>query len=272
MIATYHNHSKWSDGRSTFAELYKRAEAVGVNELGLSDHFCLYPDGRVPDWSLDPSQFEDYLSDVGSFKNHGNLAIRVGLEYDWFEGHDPTIRPLVERIPLDYRIGSVHHVEQEQFDMSIEYWSNKSPEERDNVYRKYWNQIQEMASSGLFDIAAHLDLPKKLGFYPQADISDVIDEALEAIRENDLVVELNTAGFGKPCADGYPSLEILKRCKAKEIPVTLSADGHQPEHILYEFERGLARLKEASYKEIARFREREVWFESLDEALKSSST
>ena len=118
-------------------------------------------------------------------------------------------------------------------------------------------------------LTAHLDLPKKFGFSPKADMTIAIDAALDALAANDLVVELNTAGFGRPCADAYPSLDILRKCRAREIPVTLSSDGHIPGHILFEFERGLARLHEAGYSSVARFRGRESWFEPLDNALRS---
>jgi histidinol-phosphatase (PHP family) len=269
MLATYHNHSSWSDGRPTFTEIYAFAERAGIDVLGLSDHFCVLPDGTSPDWSVQPDEIETYLADVGSFRGKGAIEIRVGLEFDWFEDHEEIVRPYVERIPLDYRIGAVHHVEGQQFDVDLSYWRDRSAEERDEVYVKYWKLIAQMAETKLFDIAAHLDLPKKLGFYPVANMSPHIDVALDAIQASGTVVELNTAGFGKPCADGYPSLEILQRCQKRGIPVTLSSDGHIPEHILFEFERGLARLHEAGFTSIARFRNREKFFEPLADALKS---
>jgi histidinol-phosphatase (PHP family) len=269
MIATYHNHSSWSDGRSPFAEMYAFAESVGVDLLGLSDHFCVLPDGTSPDWSLQPGKVEAYLADVKSFQAKGEIEVIVGLEFDWFENHDRMVRPYVEGISLDYRIGAVHHVEGRQFDVDISYWSDRTEEARDQIYVKYWRLIGEMAESRLFDIVAHIDLPKKLGFYACSDLSLHIDAALDAIRESDMVVELNTAGFGKLCADGYPSLQILQKCEKRGIPITLSSDGHIPEHILFEFERGLARLYEAGFTSIAWFRNRERFFEPLADALKS---
>lgn len=269
MIASFHNHSKWSDGHTAFSEMFSYAEAHGVDILGISDHFCVYPDGTSPDWSLSPGRLRDYLADVQSFVGKSGMEIRVGLEFDWFENHHDTIAPYVESTPLDYRIGAVHHVEKQQFDVSTAYWTEKSQEERDQVFIKYWALIRELAGSSLFDIAAHLDLPKKLGFRAEADISGHIDAALDAIRDNNLAIELNTAGYGKPCADGYPSLDILRRCRRREIPVTLSSDGHRPEHIVFEFERGVAQLHQAGFTSIARFRERTRWFEPLSDALKS---
>lgn len=270
VIATYHNHSKWSDGTAEVADIYSSADRRGVDILGLSDHFCIFPDGSSPEWSLAPQRSADYIAEVLSFRKKGTMDVRVGLEFDWFENHRDIIAPILDGIALDYRIGSVHHVDRRQFDMSPSYWSEKTVEERDAVFAKYWCLIREMAASSLFDIAGHLDLPKKLGFAPASDLSAVEDAALDAIAESKMVVEYNTAGFAKPCADGYPSLEILKRCRARDIPVTLSADGHRPEQILFEFGRGLANLSAAGYLSIARFRERERWFEPLGDALKSA--
>jgi histidinol-phosphatase (PHP family) len=267
LIATFHNHSNWSDGQTDFGPMHAYAAAHGVDILGLSDHFCVYPDGASPDWSLLPAQARDYVDEVLSYRASGGMEVRVGAEFDWFEDHKSVLAPIVEALPLDYRIGSVHHVGLAQFDCSETFWSARSQEGRDLIFAGYWELIREMAESGLFDIAGHLDLPKKFGFAPGADMTALIDDALDAVADSGMAVELNTAGFGRPCADAYPSLDILRRCQARDIPVTLSADGHAPSHLLYEFEHGLARLREAGFTSIARFREREMWFEPLSQGL-----
>ena len=41
MIATYHNHSNHSDGKTTITEMVSFARELGIDELGISDHFCL---------------------------------------------------------------------------------------------------------------------------------------------------------------------------------------------------------------------------------------
>lgn len=37
MIATFHNHSTWSDGQSSFSEIHAFAKSAGVEILGLSN-------------------------------------------------------------------------------------------------------------------------------------------------------------------------------------------------------------------------------------------
>ena len=84
MIATFHNHSKWSDGKPEFRDIYAHASKIGVDILGLSDHFCIYPDGTSADWALKPDQTSNYLNDVISFQSAGKIEVRVGLEFDWW--------------------------------------------------------------------------------------------------------------------------------------------------------------------------------------------
>jgi histidinol-phosphatase (PHP family) len=269
VIASFHNHSDWSDGQTGFGAMYTSADRQRVDILGLSDHFCIFPDGTSPDWSISPDRADEYVDEVVSYQGKGLTEVTVGAEFDWFENHGPILDPVLNALTLDYRIGSVHHVDRQQFDSSPVFWQGKTEEERDEVFAKYWQLVRGMAESMLFDIAAHLDLPKKFGFRPKSDMGPAIDAALDAIAASGMVVELNTAGFGRPCADAYPSLDILVKCRAREIPVTLSSDGHMPSHVLFEFPRGLARLREAGYSSLARFRGREAWFEPLDNALRS---
>ena len=95
----------------------------------------------------------------------------------------------------------------------------------------------------------------------------MIAEALDAIAAAGMVVELNTAGWLRPCADAYPSLEILQACRTRGIDVTLSSDAHHPDFLTKDFERGAERLREAGFERIARFRNRERWFEPLPAAV-----
>ena len=66
MIASFHNHSKWSDGHTAFSEMFSYAEADGVDILGISDHFCVYPDGTSPDWSLSPVKWTPKVGQRGT--------------------------------------------------------------------------------------------------------------------------------------------------------------------------------------------------------------
>jgi len=266
MRATYHNHSNRSDGKSPISEFVSFAQKHDIDELGISDHLCILPTGETSQISIPLDALDEYVREIDSFKKFVRPEIRLGVEVDWFQGQGDIILNAIEPFPFDYRIGGVHYVQDKEIDKSSLYWRSKTQHERDHVYRLYWNSVREMSESGLFDIVAHLDLPKKFGFYPQADMTQCIKEALTSISRNNLVVEYNTAGFRKPCADGYPSMEILKICRKMDIPATLSADAHVPQHLLFAFEKGMNRLQAAGYTEIARFKHRKISFEPLARA------
>ncbi len=266
MIATFHNHTTWSDGQASPDATYVAAGAAGVDILGLSDHLCIFPDGSVPGFSLLPDELADYLAEVVALRGKGRMEVVAGIEFDWFETSRDVLEPYAEGLPLDYRIGSVHFIGSQAFDVNAPFWASKTEEEVESLYRAYWLLVRQMAESGLFDIAAHLDLPKKFGFRPRADLRAAEDEALDAIRAGGLAVELNTAGLRYPCAEAYPSLDLLARCRQREIPATLSSDSHKPEDLLSGFGRGLEVLRAAGYSELARFRGRERWLEPLTRA------
>lgn len=267
MVATFHNHTTWSDGLTGPAEMCAAAESQAVGMLGFSDHFCILPGGVTEQYALAPDRVPEYLDCLLALRGQFRTEIVAGLEFDWFDGTGELIAPFAETPKLDYSIGAVHYVRGDGFDIDASFWSAKSGDERDAAFAEYWRLVRQMAQSGLFDIAAHLDLPKKFGFCPRADMRPLEDAALDAIRESGMVVELNTAGYRCPCGEGYPSPALLKRCRQREIPVTLSSDAHRPQHLLHDFARGANVLREAGYTDLTRFRAREKWSESLDSAI-----
>jgi histidinol-phosphatase (PHP family) len=267
MIATYHNHTSWSDGKASLSEMHAWARDNGVHELGFSDHFVLHPAGKTPGWSMPPDRLGDYVGEVTSLRSQPGPVVRLGLEVDWFPDHRDAIADAIGGYPFDYLIGAIHEVNGFRIDSTAAVWERLTRDEQNDKHREYWICQRSLAESGLFDIAAHLDLPKKFGNRPTADLTNEIDAALDAIAAAGMVVEMNTAGWHKPCRDGYPSLDILERCHARDIPVTLSADAHQPDHLTRDFARGMQRLGKAGYDRVAQFAERSVTFQGLEEAV-----
>jgi len=283
-IATYHNHSKWSDGKATTPEIIASAAKQGIQELGISDHWLRHPFAGQQSWAMETERLSDYVNEILSLrseaKSQAGIGLRLGLEVDWFPDHGLPLRTELRKFPFDYLIGSVHEVSVPDFgprgghgrfviDMSPEAWKKITPDERNAMHRQYWLTMKTLAQGGVFDIVAHMDLPKKFGYYATVDLSREIGDALDAIAAaktdsgGRLVVEVNTAGWHKPCADAYPTLDILKQCRRREIPVTINADAHQPEHLLRDFDKARARLIDAGYTQIARFAQRETRFEPL---------
>ena len=77
----------------------------------------------------------------------------------------------------------------------------------------------------------HIDLLKIFKFLPKKDIRILARDAINAIKEANLVVEINTAGFRKPIGEQYPSVNLLELIGEKDIAITFGSDAHTKEDI-----------------------------------------
>ncbi|MHC4219721.1 MAG: histidinol-phosphatase HisJ family protein, partial [Planctomycetota bacterium] len=270
VLASYHNHTTWSDGKTSVDGLVAGARDLGLAEVGISDHLTLHPTRRDVSWSMPAENVDGYARDVLAAaersRSRGGPTVRLGLEADWFASRAETLRSTLASLPMDFVIGSVHFHGDVELDGHASVWERGSVDERERVHRDYWMRIRELADSGLFDIVGHLDLTKKFAFSPRDDISDAVTETLDAIADAALVVELNTNGWHCPCREAYPAPAILHECRRRDIPVTISADAHEPAHLLRDFAAASGVLREAGYDRVARFANRHLTFDSIDSA------
>ena len=253
MLTSYHNHTDWSDGDCTLKEQIAGAHLAGLDELGISDHYVAHPTLEV-EWSMPMDALPDYVRSLQDASAQlRELRLRIGVEADYFPESVEMLRERLATLPLDYVIGSVHYVGDFAVDSESADWDALSIEERNETCRTYWRLIAEMARTGLYDIAAHLDLTKKFGHRPTVDLTAEIDAALDAIAGAGMAVEINTAGWSLPAKEAYPSLEILKAARRREIPLVINADAHRPSHLTRDFARARELAREAGYSEVVRF-------------------
>lgn len=265
--ATYHNHTFFSDGSDNPQEFLRQAREQHVDVLGFADHY--YRESAeattAPEWAMQPQNLETYYRTLANLRTSTkDVEIRIGLEFDWLDGSAAwLVRPASDP-RLDYAIGSVHYVGKDSIDSTRDFWMPLPQNERNEIICRYWKAVREMAESGLFDIAGHLDLVKKFAVYPTCDVTPLVRDALDAIKAADMAIELNTSGWSKECRECYPSEAILRAAFHREIPVTLSADAHRAVNLRAHFARGTDMLKRVGYREIARFEKRERILEPLD--------
>jgi histidinol-phosphatase (PHP family) len=208
----------------------------------------------------------EYLADVeaAAADAPSGLTVRRGVEAEFFPGQEEVLRGILAEHTFDYIIGSVHYVGEFAVDESRPMWDRLSPPEREEMHRGYWTRMAGLARTGLYDIVGHLDLPKKFGYRPESDLSAEIAAALDAIGAAGLVVELNTAGWHTMARECYPSPDLLRECRKRDIPVQINADAHMPPTLTRDFDRATAVLREVGYSEVARFARRQRVMTPLD--------
>jgi len=240
-------------------EYVEFARTRGLREIGFADHIPQYflpPERRDPSLAMAEEELEAYVGEVQAAAAAVNdMAVRLSIEADYFPGQEERLKAILDRYPFDYVLGSVHHLDGWGFDNPAEL-HGYSGRDIDALYREYFRLIRRMAATGLFDVVAHPDLPKKFGYRPRTDIHGLYEETVRAVSAAGLTVEVNTAGLRQPAGEIYPAQAFLKLCYRYGVPVTLGSDAHRPEDVGRDFDRAVAVLRQAGYTEVAVFQGR----------------
>ncbi|ADD03474.1 histidinol phosphate phosphatase HisJ family [Thermoanaerobacter italicus Ab9] len=252
MAADYHVHIE--NGPYTIEWLKKFIDSglsKGLVEIGISEHghrfkegYNAYKsDGFRGKWIKDymDQSISDYVELIKEAKAMG-LPVKLGIEADYFPGKEKEIKEFLEPYPWDYVIGSVHWIEDWGIDLeeSIEEWKTRDV---DSVYLEYFNIIEKMAKTGLFDIIGHIDLVKIFGFRAKPYTFDKIRRNIKEISKAGIVIEVSTAGLRKPVGEIYPSKEIMGMIKEYNIPIVVNSDAHNPYDVARDFDKAYAYVK-----------------------------
>jgi len=252
MIVDLHNHtSLCNHAEGTIDEYIEEAIKNKTKYFGFSDHAPMEFD---PKYRMKFSQMKAYEKDVldAKKKYEGKIDILLGYEVDYLDGY---MDKRVLDVDVDYLIGSVHFIDKWGFD-NPEFIGKYEEMDIDEIWQKYFNSIEDMANSNLFDIVGHLDLIKVFKFLPNKEITQIAKKALEAIKEADMVVELNAAGFRKPIGEAYPSMELLESIYTLDIPITFASDAHKPDQVGLNSQKIIKMAKDIGYEKCAVFKNR----------------
>ena len=204
-----------------------------------------------PHYRLAFDEMEAYRDDVlgAKEKYKAQIDILFGYEVDYLPGH---MDERVLGVDVDYMIGSVHFIDKWSFD-NPEFLSGWKDRDVDEIWQAYFEAIEAMAKFGRFDIVGHLDLIKVFKYLPKQDIRLMAKDALKAIKNANMVLELNAAGLRKPIGEIYPSKLLLEEAYTLDIPITFGSDAHSPEQVGFAYEETTKIAKEVGYTKAATF-------------------
>ncbi len=257
LSADYHMHTplcRHATGEPV--EYARHAVAVGLDEIGFSDHSPMRQD-NFDNWRMNQDQLDEYVEKVRlAQKTFPQLTIRLALEVDYLPGHEDWIRELAARHPWDYFIGSVHYVS-DNWDIDnpakLSEWKHRDAFE---VWSAYFDRLTMAAESKLFEIIGHADLPKKFGHRPARDCTPLYERFLAAAKKSGCAIELNTAGLRKDCREIYPSRQILQLAFQKGLPITFGSDAHAPAEVGMNFDEAVQLARDLGYRECCQYAKR----------------
>lgn len=259
-FADLHNHTKRCNHASGECREYvEMAISRGISTFGFSCHAPMSYDSA---YRMDLGEVDSYLDEIRALRDEfrGRIDIKIAFEVDFIDKKPQLLESKILNAQVDYLIGSVHFLNEWGFDNPA-YIGNYEGKDIDNIWREYLDSIAKMAQSGHFDIVGHFDLLKIFNNRPSKVVWGDIVRSLEAIKDNDMALEINGAGLDKQIAEIYPSEAILSEAYKMEIPISFGSDAHAPQNAGIHKDKMLSLARKVGYKRAVSFsqKQREVW-------------
>ena len=253
-----HIHTDFScDCQTSMAEMCRAAITVGLSEIDFSDHYDLIPQDPCFDFFRAEAWWEELERCRVEFGP--TLTIRAGVELGEPHRFPKEIAALLSAFPWDYSLGSLHWVGEEL--IFREEYFRRSP---DLAFREYFHELDRMAAEAEFDILAHLDVIKRLGFeqygfYDPASYEEEIRRVLHTCAQRGRALEINTSPLRRSVNQTAPEPPALTWFAEEGGRwITFGSDAHQPEHIGHALELVTSAARQAGYESLATFEARRV--------------
>ncbi len=245
-LIDYHLHTAvTTDGRMNEAQACERAASQGIREIAFTNHVML----TEPKYIISLADFGKHWEQIQACQErYPELAIRLGLEMDYYEGREVEIAAAIEQYeaaigrPLDLVLGAVHHINGVFFSHKEDAPAAYKNKDLVALYHDYFTLATKAIQSHLFDVMAHPDLIKKYvgefsPYLPFEQYQDVVEPYLDALLACGVGLEVNTKGFRLKVAEAYPGIDMLKlylsraRELGKEPVITLGSDAHRADDV-----------------------------------------
>ena len=237
----FHTHTTFCDGHNSVDEMCESAILKNLQIIGFSSH------APVPfknNWSMAFSDIQGYSQQVKAARDRFGDMIQVftGLEADFIPERTIPFADWYRLLHLDYLIGGIHFVAKPGTD---QLWAIDGQEEfyheglaaifggdAQAAVKAYYAQLRQMVVEEKPDIVAHLDkvvMNNQNRYFNESEVwyQQEVEQTLDVIASHGTIVEVNTRGLYKgKHADFFPSIDIIKKCVEKGIPLTISADAH----------------------------------------------
>lgn len=257
-IIDMHTHSDNSpDGRHSAMYMCEQAFMSGLRGIAITDHIevDLYKEKH-----FDTAAFQSFIeTKKAKYAFMGELLVCTGIELGQPMYDLPTAETIVNNLPYDFVMASVHNLKGMKDFCYLDYKNFKI----DDLLTRYFDEVIKMCEWGKFDSLAHLTYPLRYitgeqkidvdikKFYPQ------IEKILKILIQKNIALEINTSGLRQKLNDIMPSEDILKMYKALggEM-ITFGSDAHFAEDLGKGIDKGMEKAVHCGFEHITLFQNR----------------
>jgi len=251
------NHASDSLEQIVLAYIDAGFSWVGVTEHmhAVSEEF-VYPDEREAGLNAAKlkSRFGQYFAECTRLKEkyHDRIELLVAFEIESCSGSVAVIEHIIDTFKPDYIVGSVHHVSdfmidysRDEYDKAVRFHGGV-----EQLFCQYFDQQYEMIVRYKPSVVGHFDLirlfdPDYLRTLSRPEVANRVNRNLEKVREFDLILDFNMAGFDKEGREPFPTKSILNQAAAMGIAIVPGDDSHGVSMVGRHYDKGIERLIEA---------------------------
>ena len=217
----------------------------GYHTFGVAEHAprmgaqYLYPEETARGWSVAKlvSDFERYAETVHALAEEfaDRITILCGFEAEVVpaDAYADIMLDFKKRLGFDYMVGSVHWID----DVIIDYGKDAFAEAvvlfggLEPLAVRYYETLAKMVRALKPDVVGHIDVIRKHadahgGLYTSA-IRHAATTALQAIREENCILDINSAALRRGMSTPYPAPWLLDiATRTFDIPVCFGDDSH----------------------------------------------
>ncbi|MGG3605595.1 histidinol-phosphatase HisJ family protein [Priestia megaterium] len=254
-LVDYHHHTNNSfDSQAVMKEVCEQAVKNGINEICFTEHFSLNP--LAPTYGH--MDFDKYERELAECRNQfqGQLVIKKGIEICEPHYLKEKYQETMKQEHFDFILGSVHNINNIKLRKHLEL-NNKEA-----IYRAYFNEMYKLVSEADIDVLAHLDLMKRYAFeqygiYDFHQFKDILADILKKAIDRNIGIEINTSGMRGKLGEALPALEVvgLYRDLGGEI-LTIGSDSHFAETAGAHMKEAVEMAKQCGFTEIYTFDQR----------------
>lgn len=240
-------------------DLYlEQAKKLGLREVGIVDHLYRFQETRAyfeRFMRLDDSEIgqiqrywlervmteniDDFVTTIQQAKEkwrQKGIALRLGIEADYFVGGEEELTALLNDYPWDYVIGSVHFVDGWGFDNpQTQYLFEQMDQSAlQQSYEEFFTTVENMILSNMFDFVAHLDNFKVFNYQVE---NHAFNEAwykriAQALTSTQTATEINAGLYYRyPVKEMCPGPRFLQTLLNHGVAFTVSSDAHFPDDL-----------------------------------------
>lgn len=197
-------------------------------------------------------RFSMYMETVKGFQKEysSDLEILVGFETEAYSGYVEHNQQLISEFQSDYIVGSVHHVNDLDFDSNAEEYEKAKLKAGGliELYIQYFDLQHELIEKLKPAVIGHFDLirlfdPDYKKTLQHPDIVERIDRNLTLIAELGLIIEFNLKAWQKGADEPYLSESILLKAFEMGISIVPGDDSHGVDTVGMNLTKGIEILK-----------------------------